>query len=222
MLICQVAWNIGSLEAPLKGCEQSNGEMKRPSPAPMKVANDRLLDLASSSRAWTNSCNGRTANLTTSDLSSSFVIPPDGLNCHPSMPTILFGYPAIVEHHRSAMQGTPMLAHVLPGAATPSDSNFQSVDHISMHTVTSHGAPLMESLRNIFIQLQARSTKSLLRCWIKAIDPDKRYTHPYNQGQSSIPNYWPADVDHRDPNGLKHEGKSFQATQRISFRTDKS
>lgn len=45
--------------------------------------------------------------------------------------------------------------------------------------------------------------KILAKIWIKAIEPKKKIKYPYINGDAAKPNWWPVDVQHKEPDHLQ-------------------
>ncbi|KAG0661950.1 hypothetical protein C6P45_001239 [Maudiozyma exigua] len=45
--------------------------------------------------------------------------------------------------------------------------------------------------------------KVLAKIWIKAIEPKKKIKYPYINGDAAKPNWWPVDVQHKEPDHLQ-------------------
>jgi len=58
-------------------------------------------------------------------------------------------------------------------------------------------------------QMQQLMCKVVAKAWIKVIEPKKQSNFPYNRGDESKPNWWPADVRHKEPDHLMKPGEFF-------------
>jgi len=61
-------------------------------------------------------------------------------------------------------------------------------------------------LETRFRQLQQLCCKIVAKQWIKVIEPKKQTRYPYNRGEESKPEWWPADVRHKEPDHLMKPG----------------
>jgi hypothetical protein len=64
-------------------------------------------------------------------------------------------------------------------------------------------------LETRFRQLQQLCCKIVAKQWIKVIEPKKQTRYPYNRGEESKPEWWPADVRHKEPDHLMKPGIAF-------------
>ncbi|EFW18595.1 conserved hypothetical protein [Coccidioides posadasii str. Silveira] len=54
-----------------------------------------------------------------------------------------------------------------------------------------------------FRGFQQINCRTLSRAWIRFIEPKKQAMYPYKKGPVTKPPWWPADVEHREPDHLK-------------------
>lgn len=57
-----------------------------------------------------------------------------------------------------------------------------------------------------FDQLEYKVEKLVCRVWIKAIAPGKHKKFPYQDGDASKPEWWPADLRHKEPDHITKPG----------------
>jgi hypothetical protein len=65
-------------------------------------------------------------------------------------------------------------------------------------------AALDEFYDNTFHCVQQLAIKSIMKAWIKVIDPYKQKQHPYTGGIP--PPYWPTGIPHKEPDHIKKKG----------------
>lgn len=75
---------------------------------------------------------------------------------------------------------------------------------------------LDEYYRQRFLDIQQLSCKVIAKAWIRVIEPKKQTNHPYNGGkqisdakpdpEKTKPDWWPADVRHREPDHVRKPG----------------
>ncbi|AGO13923.1 AaceriAGR060Wp [[Ashbya] aceris (nom. inval.)] len=58
-------------------------------------------------------------------------------------------------------------------------------------------------LNAAFRLLRQLPCKQISKSWIKVIEPKKKARYPYMMGEQSKPNWWPRDVEHREPDHLQ-------------------
>ncbi|AAS54549.2 AGR060Wp [Eremothecium gossypii ATCC 10895] len=58
-------------------------------------------------------------------------------------------------------------------------------------------------LNAAFRLLRQLPCKQISKSWIKVIEPKKKARYPYMMGEQSKPNWWPQDVEHREPDHLQ-------------------
>jgi Protein of unknown function (DUF2841) len=56
-----------------------------------------------------------------------------------------------------------------------------------------------------FSHLQELAMKSILKAWIKEVEPKKSRKHPYCKKNESKPDFWPDGVEHTEPDHLKKD-----------------
>lgn len=64
-------------------------------------------------------------------------------------------------------------------------------------------------------QMQQLMCKVVAKAWIKVIEPKKQSNFPYNRGDESKPNWWPADVRHKEPDHLMKPGEFFRGPRQF-------
>jgi hypothetical protein len=68
---------------------------------------------------------------------------------------------------------------------------------------------------NTFHSVQQLAIKSIMKAWIKVIDPNKQKQHPYTGGIP--PPYWPEGIPHKEPDHIKKKGLSIQCVQMLKL-----
>ncbi|KAI9799717.1 MAG: hypothetical protein M1825_004452 [Sarcosagium campestre] len=56
---------------------------------------------------------------------------------------------------------------------------------------------------NVLSACQQLNCRMIAKQWIKTIHPRKQKDHPYKDGQSSAPDWWPKDVLHKEPDHVR-------------------
>lgn len=83
------------------------------------------------------------------------------------------------------------------------------------HTVSAH-AEWEKWFGDALRAIQQLGCRTMAKEWIKIIHPKKQSTHPYNgknnktgeaDSESTKPDYWPKDVEHREPDHILKERK---------------
>ncbi|SCU90271.1 LADA_0F02916g1_1 [Lachancea dasiensis] len=57
--------------------------------------------------------------------------------------------------------------------------------------------------KNVFSALKQMHCKAITKAWIKVAEPKKKSKFPYIKGDLYKPPWWPADVEHREPDHLR-------------------
>ena len=57
--------------------------------------------------------------------------------------------------------------------------------------------------------LQQLVCKIVAKTWIKVLEPRKQTRYPYNKGEESKPDWWPALVRHKEPDHLMKQGEEL-------------
>ncbi|KAI9923411.1 hypothetical protein MW887_009341 [Aspergillus wentii] len=85
------------------------------------------------------------------------------------------------------------------------------------NSTSNHDIESAQQYTNAFRQIDAESSKSILRALIKYIEPRKSYYFPYNGAnpESTKPPWWPDGVVHRKPSDLR---KKRMISQPYSFK----
>ncbi|QLQ82411.1 hypothetical protein HG537_0H01730 [Torulaspora globosa] len=66
---------------------------------------------------------------------------------------------------------------------------------------------LEKYLESAFKQLRQVPCKSIVKAWIKVIEPRKKTKYPYIKGEITKPDWWPRDVQHREPDHLQKDDR---------------
>lgn len=64
-----------------------------------------------------------------------------------------------------------------------------------------------EYLDAAFNYLRQVPCKSIAKVWIKVIEPRKKTKYPYIKGEVTKPDWWPREVQHREPDHLQKEDR---------------
>ncbi|QLL32004.1 hypothetical protein HG536_0C01720 [Torulaspora globosa] len=62
-------------------------------------------------------------------------------------------------------------------------------------------------LKNAFKHLRQVPCKSIVKAWIKVIEPRKKTKYPYIKGELTKPDWWPRNVQHREPDHLQKDDR---------------
>lgn len=62
-------------------------------------------------------------------------------------------------------------------------------------------------LYSAFRNLRQVPCKSIVKVWIKAIEPRKKTKYPYIKGELTKPDWWPANVQHKEPDHLQKDDR---------------
>lgn len=85
--------------------------------------------------------------------------------------------------------------------STPTQEQERSLWPVSM--LLSEVEQYYESRLN---DIQQNACKLICKNWVKLIEPKKQVNHPYNGGEASRPDWWPAAARHREPDHLSKQG----------------
>ncbi|KAH3687121.1 hypothetical protein WICPIJ_001902 [Wickerhamomyces pijperi] len=88
---------------------------------------------------------------------------------------------------------------------TESDSILSLPIALPTHPTTltiSNTASVQQHFRSCFREIQQLTCKSIAKEWIKIIEPKKQTRHPYKEGDSAKPKWWPDRVKHLEPDHL--------------------
>ncbi|GMM32758.1 hypothetical protein DASC09_000830 [Saccharomycopsis crataegensis] len=77
-------------------------------------------------------------------------------------------------------------------------NNIKVLDFKDSENIDSH-------YDRLFSELQQNNCKTIAKCWIKEIEPNKQSIFPYKNGKESMPAWWPQNVVHREPDHIKKE-----------------
>ncbi|KAI9807280.1 MAG: hypothetical protein M1833_000023 [Piccolia ochrophora] len=55
---------------------------------------------------------------------------------------------------------------------------------------------------NVLDAIQQLNCRNVAKQWIKTIHPKKQATHPYNSKDGAVPDWWPEDVRHKEPDHI--------------------
>ncbi|CCD27014.1 uncharacterized protein NDAI_0J01220 [Naumovozyma dairenensis CBS 421] len=68
---------------------------------------------------------------------------------------------------------------------------------------------IQKYLINCFKTLRQVPCKMIAKLWIKIIEPGKKTKFPYIKGDSMKPNWWPQNVEHREPDHLQKTDRMY-------------
>lgn len=77
----------------------------------------------------------------------------------------------------------------------------------TIHLPLDDRGSLEKYLQSAFKQLRQVPCKSIVKAWIKVIEPRKKTKYPYIKGEVTKPDWWPRDVQHREPDHLQKEDR---------------
>ncbi|EGG00183.1 uncharacterized protein MELLADRAFT_112093 [Melampsora larici-populina 98AG31] len=142
-------------------------------------------------------CPERSATAILRDDSSSKVVRCQSANTIPisSAETTHAGLQSMRELKSSELSKAPRIFKPLP--IRPS-SQFGAWNEVSFTSPQS----ISQFLEGKFGQLQQNLCKLVCKAWIKVIEPKKQTKFPYRGGDTRKPDWWPADVRHKEPDHL--------------------
>lgn len=139
-----------------------------------------------------------------------------------SAPVVQLPTPSRAPHHSSLPVESPTSPPlVAPPRVTRSLSHLSADPRLSPSFSPSTNIPhtfnpttLAAWYQEKFAALPQKVCKTVLKVWIRVVEPEKQTKWPYIAGDAGAPSWWPKGVRHREPDHLIKAGECFCTAHR--------